>query len=467
MNKKGYFLAALVAAIIGLDVVFSLMRPKNIPAPIVTSTVTPTVTPCDSVTAGEPFGTDSGEELLSAATTPLCEPSATPETPNDSNSPTPSPTSNPTSAPTPAPTPTPGYVCPAEEFISPTISTDIFVAPLTRNSEGSFITLTNGNILFAYGAYPSLSDHAPSTIDQYTSTDGGKTWGNHITLFDVPPEAFAVQVPSFLRLQDGRIMIGYIEKYDISDNLYARYIVRFSSDEGQTWTTREQSPVIQQTDSYSFAENDRLLQLQYGEHAGRIIIPMTYYAYCSYTLGPVANPTRQTLIAFYSDDNGQTFTAGSFNIQNPALLYPQEPSVVEKLDGQLWMLSRTTAHWEYQSLSNDGGQTWSMPLQSIFRAPVSSMIIKRIPQTGDLMAVWNDHSIDLTLLGTNMSPLTVAISEDDGATWIHKVNIAASPGYYKYFSLDFFCDTILLGSQWGGWPTERLYYFSLSWLYQQ
>ena len=47
-----------------------------------------------------------------------------------------------------------------------------------RNSEGSFVTLADGHILFAYSSYSgeSWSDHASADIAARVSTDDGNTW---------------------------------------------------------------------------------------------------------------------------------------------------------------------------------------------------------------------------------------------------------------------------------------------------
>ncbi len=47
-----------------------------------------------------------------------------------------------------------------------------------RNSEGDFVTLKDGRILFVYSRYTgdSSSDHAPAFLAGRYSADGGKTW---------------------------------------------------------------------------------------------------------------------------------------------------------------------------------------------------------------------------------------------------------------------------------------------------
>jgi len=60
-------------------------------------------------------------------------------------------------------------------------------------------------------------------------------------------------------------------------------------------------------------------------------------------------------------------------------------------------------------------------------APVSPASIERIPQTGDLLLVWNNHAQIAPALKGKRTPLTVAISHDDGKTWTHTKNLRDNP----------------------------------------
>lgn len=106
----------------------------------------------------------------------------------------------------------------------------------------------------------------------------------------------------------------------------------------------------------------------------------------------------------------------------------QEPGIVELRDGRLMMWHRTDMGSQLLSYSEDGGDTWTDPVPSNIISPLSPAAIKRLPQTGDLILVWNDHSnIDERRRGKR-TPLAVAISKDEGKTWINTKFIEEDAG---------------------------------------
>jgi photosystem II stability/assembly factor-like uncharacterized protein len=132
----------------------------------------------------------------------------------------------------------------------------------------------------------------------------------------------------------------------------------------------------------------------------------------------------------------------------------QEPGVIELKDGQIMMFCRTTLGSQYNSYSKDGGDTWSDPAPSSLVSPLSPASIKRIPKTGDLLAVWNDHSGPH---GDGRTPLTIAISQDEGATWVRRKNLRDDPaGWYCYTAIEFVGGQVLLAYNAGGAGLPRL-----------
>ncbi len=144
------------------------------------------------------------------------------------------------------------------------------------------------------------------------------------------------------------------------------------------------------------------------------------------------------------------------------------------------MFCRTHIGYAYISYSSDRGETWSNdhPMPGILAA-LSAPAIKRIPSTGDLLMVWDDHSMVTTTTHPyhgKRTPLTVAISRDEGKTW-EKVKYIeqAADGWYCYTGMEFVGDHVLLAHCAGprdeskglcGLETTQITRFNLAWLYK-
>src|SRR2546423_13323806 len=87
-----------------------------------------------------------------------------------------------------------------------------------RNSEGSFVTLKDGRILFVYTHFTGgAGDNAAAHLAGRFSSDGGRTWtGDDVVV--VPREGgMNVMSVSLLRLADGRIGLWYLVKNSLED----------------------------------------------------------------------------------------------------------------------------------------------------------------------------------------------------------------------------------------------------------
>jgi photosystem II stability/assembly factor-like uncharacterized protein len=171
-------------------------------------------------------------------------------------------------------------------------------------------------------------------------------------------------------------------------------------------------------------------------------------------------------MCFLSDDEGQTWYQSQSELALPGSGSGlQEPGVVELRSGRLLMLCRTDQGCHYRSFSRNGGVTWSRPLPTDIEAPCSPAGITRIPRTGDLLLVWNDHSRQPELGGSRV-PLTIAVSRDEGRTWAHRKDIETDPaGSYCYTAVEFVGDQVLL-SYMTFRLASRMTLMDLDWLYQ-
>jgi Neuraminidase (sialidase) len=307
-----------------------------------------------------------------------------------------------------------------------------------RNTEGSFVTLKDGRLFFAYSHFTGGGgDNDAASIAGRYSKDRGKTWSADTPVVNKEGDMNVMSV-SLLRLKDGRIALFYVRKNSTSD---CRPYLRYSTDETRTWS----EPILCIRESgYFVLNNDRAIQLA----SGRILLPVALHRSENGDFG-----SRGVAMTFLSGDAGKTWRRGKTILEcpTPDRAGLQEPGVIELKDGRLMMFIRTSLGSQYLSYSTDGGETWSAVQSSSISSPLSPASIKRIPSTGDLLMVWNDHSAVDPSLEKKRTPLTVAISKDDGKTWIHARNLLDDPeGWYCYTAIHFVGKEVLLAFASGG-----------------
>ncbi len=113
---------------------------------------------------------------------------------------------------------------------------------------------------------------------------------------------------------------------------------------------------------------------------------------------------------FVSQDQGKTWKRRGM-VQFPAPDW-HEHMIVERRDGELWMLARTR-NGIMESTSSDKGRTWSSPVRSAIKHPVARFFIRRLA-SGRLLLVKHGNRIDAHQ-GRVM--LSAWLSDDDGKTW--------------------------------------------------
>ena len=303
-----------------------------------------------------------------------------------------------------------------------------------RYTEGSVIERADGSLLFAATEFQnSGSDFAKAHIVGRVSRDGGRTWspsrilqGNtgglnvmSVTLRRVGPHTAPVGIAMF-----------YLQKNSFNDlDMY----VRMSRDEGATFG---QPTLVTADPGYHVVNNDRVTQLA----SGRLLVPAA-------STPDVKKVNHFVSHCYISDDTGKTWRKGKGFVDAPKR-GAMEPEVVELTDGRVLMIVRTQLGYIGKSYSSDGGETWSK-LQSLkVRAPEAPSTLRRIPSTGALVLVWNDAYTPGAGHGGKRTPLTVAISQDDGMTWKTVGNLESDPRKtFAYTSLTFVGERAML-SYW-------------------
>jgi predicted neuraminidase len=100
---------------------------------------------------------------------------------------------------------------------------------------------------------------------------------------------------------------------------------------------------------------------------------------------------------------------------------------------------------------------------------VACATFKYLPGSDDLLMVWNDYDRRTPQMTGWRTPLTVAISRDDGQSWENHKDLEDSPnGNYSYPSIAFVgnevCITYTAGDEWAS--GSRMARFAVDWLYR-
>jgi BNR repeat-like domain len=146
------------------------------------------------------------------------------------------------------------------------------------------------------------------------------------------------------------------------------------------------------------------------------------------------------IVVFRSDDDGVSWRKtvlppGPAFIITPPHQGPRwenwcvEPTLLELKDGRIWMLARTSQDNLYECFSKDGGETWSAWQPSRFYATLTMPTLFRLSD-GRILLFWCNTTplperVTSAITGNaredafnNRDACHVAISEDDGWTWI-------------------------------------------------
>lgn len=255
------------------------------------------------------------------------------------------------------------------------------------------------------------ADNVPCRIAARISTDRCRTWSDRIILQENVWQN-NVKQPNLLRLPSGEVLFFFV---GWDSNEQRNVFMKRSRDDCETW-----SEAVQISRPGWYCNNHgRILRLK----SGRILLPSHTPVANGIVGSPYADTCHLHSLVFYSDDNFATWKESDDTMTAPGR-GAHEPTMVELKDGRILCFLRTTTGRIYQSYSEDEGVHWSTPGPTHFPAPDAEPLLTRIPETGDLMFMWNNvesHS------NWPRTPLSVALSKDEGKSWGHYHDIDPRP----------------------------------------
>jgi len=321
-----------------------------------------------------------------------------------------------------------------------------------RSSEGDFIRLKDGRIMFAYSHFRGgCHDDSPSDIAAVYSYDDGESFSApEIIVYASEHGVDNVMSVTLMRMNNGDLGLFYIVKYpDATDE----YVLRRSSDEGKTF----EPPLVcipGRFRGYYVVNNSRILKTS----DGRFIVPAALHR-SAHVDGRFRIDGRSAVYFFSSADDGYTWSEESGIIVMPDMAHTksgiQEPGLVELEGGVLYAYMRTDRFTQYESFSCDFGKSWVPARPSVFSSPCSPLEIAQNPYSGEYFAVWNPipnyAGRDIAPRTSGRTPLVMARGQN-GLDFAEPEIIEDDPTRGFCYPSLFFADenTLLLSYCFGG-----------------
>jgi len=292
---------------------------------------------------------------------------------------------------------------------------------------------------FMAASIVTMKDDSLITERGLQSTDGGRTWRKSSTF-----EPAHAKPMGLIRLPNGELGSYFAEveagKTDLDaalGNGANRWYFRWSSDEGRTWSSRVPISLPGLTmglEGTMFTlSGGRVIVATYNQFLGSRFDKRggswgTYKGYKYQTETEGHFPLMEVCRVYYSDDNGRSrqpcdgWIMGWRDERWSDDL--TEPSAVELRNGNVYMLARSVTGRLHQVRSEDRGYSWwPGATPTVLASSYSPCRLGILPQTGDLVVIWNQASREEIRKGLRRCRLSSAVSRDDGRTWSHFKNI--------------------------------------------
>ena len=245
----------------------------------------------------------------------------------------------------------------------------------------------NGRLWAAwYGGGVTEDQHNYIILD--TSGDDGRTWTRALILDpdrDGPVRAFD---PCLWHDPSGKLWLFWAQREGGKDPYTLAIASTNSGSREASWTAPQSVfPGI-------------MMNKPTVDKAGRWLLPMALWH------------TDGSARVVASTDQGATFTQiGTANVPKKEDRNCDEPMLVQKQDGALWLLVRTK-YGIGESVSADGGKTWPDVAPTTLPHPATRFFIRRLA-SGRLLLVRHDPPG----AAKTRSHLKAFLSNDDGRTW--------------------------------------------------
>ena len=221
-----------------------------------------------------------------------------------------------------------------------------------------------------------------------SSDDDGRTWSD-VKMMVLPQRGVRAMSPCLWIDPRGRLWVFWGQSFGIQDGRYGIFAV--STDEPDAADPKWSQP------------------RRLGD--GIMLNKPTVLSGGDWLLTSSIWMADRSIRVYASTDQGKTFALrGTANVPDPAKRGPDEPMIVERRDGSLWMWVRMQGL--AQTVSRDGGRTWTPVEKMTLRHPTSRFFVRRL-KSGALLLVKHGGLEEKA----GREKLMAFVSDDDGKTW--------------------------------------------------
>ena len=305
--------------------------------------------------------------------------------------------------------------CAASVLAAPEIRVEKIFGPETPTGQykhpSSVTELTNGDLYLAY--YGGEGEYAQATtVFGARLAKGTERWTEPVPIARNP--FYSMGNPVVWQAPDRRVWLFFVVRPGATWST-SRIMAKISDDEARSWS----DPFVVSWEA-GIMVRARPIVLDSGEY----LLPVYHETGADTELVP---PDTTSLFLRF-DPKTRAWTESS---RIRSRLGNLQPAVVQLSATHLLAVCRRGGDYEpgndggvVRSESRDAGRTWSAGVETDFPNPNAAVDLIKL-HNGHLLFVFNDSMSERT-------PLTAAISTDQGRTFPHRKNLAEGPGDFAY-----------------------------------
>ena len=265
--------------------------------------------------------------------------------------------------------------------------------------------LSNGHLLTVWWVMPK--GQARGFIYGAFSSDSGRTWSEPKLLIEDAVKTSGD--PNIL--VDGKKVFVFSTQVLMPNKINKSWIAMVrSEDDGKTWTKPADIPIPRQ---YVAGKQHNGIKLRDGTY----MFGVAWDKWPEIGMAARTEGEMDLTTGVMISKDGEHWTLHGAVHTFVDKISPNstnglcEPSLVELDNGEILMILRSGDSFHYESRSNDGGVTWSIPVRSSLPGNNTPSALWRLDQNSkEIIVVWNASPLA-------RYPLSTAISADGGKTW--------------------------------------------------